>query len=211
MGFDSPRRPERTSRWSGGSASSTTPEGSTRPPIPTTEPEPPSSPGRSGAGCSTCPTARSSSCIGHTHERTHPDVTVQTCWDADRLDLGRVGITPHPSRLCIEVTRRAETIRWANGGQPFGSSLSSCGANGASTWGMTGRGRDRPSTRRTPDRRNGSTTREDTSAAREADRGDRQSEGGERGRAAGHLPSKVCQFPERVRLLDVGFHRSREG
>ena len=35
-------------------------------------------------------------CAGHTHERTHPDVTIQTCWDADRLDLGRVGITPAP-------------------------------------------------------------------------------------------------------------------
>src|SRR5262245_2768184 len=31
-------------------------------------------------------------CEGHTHERTHPDVTIQTCWDSDRLDLGRVGI-----------------------------------------------------------------------------------------------------------------------
>jgi uncharacterized protein len=30
-------------------------------------------------------------CAGHTHERTHPDVTIRTCWDADRLDLGRVG------------------------------------------------------------------------------------------------------------------------
>jgi uncharacterized protein len=54
-------------------------------------------------------------CAGHTHERTHPDVTVQTCWDADRLDLGRVGITPHPSRLCTEAARRPETIRWADG------------------------------------------------------------------------------------------------
>lgn len=34
-------------------------------------------------------------CEGHTHERDHPDVTIQTCWDSDRLDLGRVGITPH--------------------------------------------------------------------------------------------------------------------
>ena len=41
-------------------------------------------------------------CVGHTHEHTHPDITIQTCWDADRLDLGRVGITPHPSRLCTE-------------------------------------------------------------------------------------------------------------
>jgi uncharacterized protein len=54
-------------------------------------------------------------CAGHTHERTDPDVTVQTCWDADRLDLGRVGITPHPSRLCTEVAKRPETIAWADG------------------------------------------------------------------------------------------------
>jgi uncharacterized protein len=33
------------------------------------------------------------------------DVTVQTCWDADRLDLGRVGITPRPDRLCTEQAR----------------------------------------------------------------------------------------------------------
>ena len=31
-------------------------------------------------------------CSGHTHERTHPDITLQTCWDSDRLDFGRVGI-----------------------------------------------------------------------------------------------------------------------
>jgi uncharacterized protein len=53
-------------------------------------------------------------CCGHTHERTHPDVTIQTCWDADRLDLGRVGITPHPSRLCTEAARRPEMIKWAD-------------------------------------------------------------------------------------------------
>ncbi len=58
-------------------------------------------------------------CSGHTHERTHPDITIQTCWDADRLDLGRVGITPHPSRLCTEVARRPKTIRWANGRATF--------------------------------------------------------------------------------------------
>lgn len=58
-------------------------------------------------------------CAGHTHERTHPDVTIQTCWDADRLDLGRVGITPHPSRLCTEVAKRPETIHWAEGRATF--------------------------------------------------------------------------------------------
>jgi uncharacterized protein len=42
-------------------------------------------------------------------------VTIQTCWDADRLDLGRVGVTPHPSRLCTEVARRPEILEWADG------------------------------------------------------------------------------------------------
>ena len=53
-------------------------------------------------------------CAGHTHERTHPDMTIETCWDADRLDLGRVGITPHPSHLCTEAAKRPETIKWAD-------------------------------------------------------------------------------------------------
>jgi uncharacterized protein len=54
-------------------------------------------------------------CAGHTHERTHPDITIQACWDADRLDLGRVGITPHPSRLCTEFAKRPEVLKWADG------------------------------------------------------------------------------------------------
>ncbi len=53
-------------------------------------------------------------CEGHTHERTHPDITIQTCWDSDRLDLGRVGITPRPDRLCTDVAKAKEMIRWAN-------------------------------------------------------------------------------------------------
>jgi uncharacterized protein len=59
-------------------------------------------------------------CAGHTHERTHPNVTIQTCWDADRLDLGRVGITPHPSLLCTDAAKRPETIKWADGRASFG-------------------------------------------------------------------------------------------
>jgi uncharacterized protein len=59
-------------------------------------------------------------CAGHTHERTHPNITVQTCWDADRLDLGRVGITPHRSLLCTEAAKRPETIKWADGRASFG-------------------------------------------------------------------------------------------
>jgi uncharacterized protein len=59
-------------------------------------------------------------CAGHTHERTHPDVTIQSCWDADRLDLGRVGITPNPSRLCTPSAKRPTMIRWADGRAIFG-------------------------------------------------------------------------------------------
>jgi uncharacterized protein len=58
-------------------------------------------------------------CHGHTHLRFHPDVTIQTCWDSDRLDLGRVGITPHPSRLGTEAAKKPETIKWADGRASF--------------------------------------------------------------------------------------------
>jgi uncharacterized protein len=36
------------------------------------------------------------------------------------LDLGRVGITPHPSRLGTEAARKPETIKWADGRASFG-------------------------------------------------------------------------------------------
>jgi len=41
------------------------------------------------------------------------DVTVLTCWDADRLDLYRVGIRPNPKRLCTEAARHPDVIEWA--------------------------------------------------------------------------------------------------
>lgn len=52
-------------------------------------------------------------CHGHTNREFHDDVTVQTCWDADRLDLGRVGIHPDPALLGTAVARRREVIEWA--------------------------------------------------------------------------------------------------
>lgn len=58
-------------------------------------------------------------CKGHTTERTHPDITIQTCWDSDRLDLGRVGITPRPDRLCTDAAKSKEMIRWADGRGSF--------------------------------------------------------------------------------------------
>ena len=54
-------------------------------------------------------------CSGHTDGRTDGDITVQTCWDADRLDLGRVGITPHRAYLCTDHARTEAMIRWADG------------------------------------------------------------------------------------------------
>ena len=54
-------------------------------------------------------------CAGHSDEWDHYDITVQTCFDADRLDLGRVGTTPHPSGLCTEVAKRPDVIKWADG------------------------------------------------------------------------------------------------
>jgi len=40
-------------------------------------------------------------------------VTILTCWDADRLDLGRVHITPSRNYLSTEPARRMDTIIWA--------------------------------------------------------------------------------------------------
>ena len=44
-------------------------------------------------------------CREHSHGHTQGAVTVQTCWDADRLDLGRVGIRPAADRMCTEEAR----------------------------------------------------------------------------------------------------------
>lgn len=41
------------------------------------------------------------------------DVTIQACWDSDRLDLWRDGIEPDPKYLYTEVAKKPETIIWA--------------------------------------------------------------------------------------------------
>lgn len=51
-------------------------------------------------------------CYLHTDGFTEGDPTVQACWDADPLDLGRVGITPRPERLCTDAARKL--VRWAD-------------------------------------------------------------------------------------------------
>lgn len=52
-------------------------------------------------------------CIHHSEGLTEADLTIQTCWDADRLDLGRIGIQPDPERLCTPAARAPEVIEWA--------------------------------------------------------------------------------------------------
>jgi uncharacterized protein len=52
-------------------------------------------------------------CSAHSDGLTDADVTVQVCWDADRLDLGRVGIEPSPARLCTQAARDPKMIAWA--------------------------------------------------------------------------------------------------
>ena len=52
-------------------------------------------------------------CERHTDGLTAGDVTVQTCWDADRLDLGRVGVKPNPRWLCTDMAKEVMTIEWA--------------------------------------------------------------------------------------------------
>ena len=53
-------------------------------------------------------------CRDHTDEVIHDDVTIQTCWDSDRLDLGRVGVTPDPEFLNTESAKHPDTIAWAH-------------------------------------------------------------------------------------------------
>lgn len=52
-------------------------------------------------------------CTRHSDGGLDADVTVQCCWDADRLDLGRVGIKPLPEKLCTSAARELEVIEWA--------------------------------------------------------------------------------------------------
>lgn len=52
-------------------------------------------------------------CRHHSDGMSEGDLTVQTCWDADRLDLARVGIRPDPKRLCTEAAREPEFLKQA--------------------------------------------------------------------------------------------------
>jgi uncharacterized protein len=51
-------------------------------------------------------------CRLHTDGFIAGDRTLLTCWDADRLDLGRVGITPDPRLLGTKAGR--DLLAWAH-------------------------------------------------------------------------------------------------
>jgi uncharacterized protein len=52
-------------------------------------------------------------CEEHSLGQTTGDTTILTCWDADRLDLGRVGVKPCPTRLCTEAAKQNSMIEWS--------------------------------------------------------------------------------------------------
>jgi uncharacterized protein len=54
-------------------------------------------------------------CREHSNGHTQADITVQTCWDADRLDLGRVGIRPRARYLCTDAAKDPLMMRSAYG------------------------------------------------------------------------------------------------
>jgi uncharacterized protein len=49
----------------------------------------------------------------HTRGLQEADITIQTCWDSDRLDLGRAGIQPDPKRMCTQEARDPAILAWA--------------------------------------------------------------------------------------------------
>lgn len=52
-------------------------------------------------------------CEYHTRGRTTKDPTIGTCWDADRLDLTRLGIVLDTDLLSTEAARSDEMVNWA--------------------------------------------------------------------------------------------------
>lgn len=52
-------------------------------------------------------------CDEHTNGGTTQDPTVAVCWDADRLNLWRVGFRPDPRFLSTGAAKGEERIAWA--------------------------------------------------------------------------------------------------
>ena len=54
-------------------------------------------------------------CAGHADGGTSADPTVGACWDADRLNLWRVGLAPARRLLSTAAARSAEVYDWSRG------------------------------------------------------------------------------------------------
>lgn len=52
-------------------------------------------------------------CAQHSAGLVEGSVTVVTCWDVDRLDLGRVGIRSSARYLCTDAAKDPSLIDWA--------------------------------------------------------------------------------------------------
>jgi uncharacterized protein len=61
-------------------------------------------------------------CVHHTDGFHHDDPTIGTCWDADRLDLGRVGKRPDPAFMSTgfgaEIATHGDLRPWLHLWQP---------------------------------------------------------------------------------------------
>jgi uncharacterized protein len=68
-------------------------------------------------------------CRFHSDGLTEAHPTIQACWDADRLDLGRVGIRPNAGYLCTAYAKRIDVISRSyirslgGGGETSGKSI----------------------------------------------------------------------------------------
>ena len=58
-------------------------------------------------------------CVAHSGGLIEGDITIQTCWDADRLDLGRVGMVPEKTKLCTAAAKAPTMLKWADGRAAF--------------------------------------------------------------------------------------------
>ena len=53
-------------------------------------------------------------CAGHVDGRRSADPTIGVCWDADRLNLWRIGVAPRAEYLSTGPAREPEMIQWAS-------------------------------------------------------------------------------------------------
>jgi len=61
-------------------------------------------------------------CTWHTDGHRHDDPTIGTCWDADRLDIGRAGVSPDESfmstKFGAEIARHGTIHPWLDLAKP---------------------------------------------------------------------------------------------